>query len=232
MSDLLATQREIAAAITEKLQLKLSRDDKKGLSKQYTHINEAYQLYLKGRYYYSKRSKDDLERAIALFKQAIDLDPNFALAHVGVSDIYFVMSSYAYLSPKEAIPQATAAARRALQIDPELAEAHSSYASALTVELNWVEAEREFKRALELNPNVAEIHYRYGLEYLAPLGRFDEAITEIKQSLELEPLSLPIGANLAGVYLYARKNDLALDQAKKTIALDPNHTTARFWLGL
>ncbi|MGI8734191.1 MAG: protein kinase domain-containing protein [Pyrinomonadaceae bacterium] len=231
MSDLLATQREIATAITEKLQLKLSGADAKGLNKQYTQSNEAYQLYLKGRYYYNKRSKDGLERAIASFRQAIELDRNFALAHVGISDSYFVMPSYAYLSPKEATPQSLNAARRALQIDADLAEAHSSYASGLTVERNWAEAEHEFRRALELNPNVAEIHYRYGLEYLAPLGRLDESIVEIRRALDLEPLSIPMSANLAGVHLYARKNDLALEYARKAAALDPNHPTAKFWLG-
>ena len=115
MSELLTTQREIARAITEKLQVKLSGTAAKGLNKQYTQSSDAYQLYLKGRHYYNKRSKDGLERAIESFKQAIELDPNFALAHVGISDSYFVMPSYAYLSPKEAIPQALTAARRALQ---------------------------------------------------------------------------------------------------------------------
>lgn len=231
MSDLLATQREIATAITEKLQVKLSGTAAKGLNKQYTQSSDAYQLYLKGRHYYNKRSKNGLERAIESFKQAIELDQNFALAHVGISDSYFVMPSYAYLSPKEAIPQALAAARRALQIDPELAEAHSTYASALASERHWGEVDREFKRALELNPNVAEIHYRYALEYLAPLGRLDESIAEMRRALDLEPLSIPMSANLAGLYLYARKNDLALEQAKKAASLDLNHPTATFWLG-
>jgi eukaryotic-like serine/threonine-protein kinase len=231
MSDLLTTQREIATAITEKLQVKLSGTAAKGLNKQYTQSSDAYQLYLKGRHYYNKRSKDGLERAIESFKQAIELDQNFALAHVGISDSYFVMPSYAYRSPKEAIPQALTAARRALQIDPDLAEAHATYASALASERNWAETEHEFRRALELNPRVAEIHYRYALEYLAPQGRLDEAIAEIKRAIELEPLSIPMSANLAGLYLYARKNDLALEQAQKAAALELNHPTATFWLG-
>ena len=231
MSELLTTQREIATAITEKLQVKLSGTAAKGLNKQYTQSSDAYQLYLKGRHYYNKRSKDGLERAIDSFKQAIELDQNFALAHVGISDSYFVMPSYAYLSPKDAIPQALTAARRALQIDPDLAEAHSTYASALASERNWAESEHEFRRALELNPRVAEIHFRYALEYLAPQGRLDEAIAETKRAIELEPLSIPLSANLAGLYLYARKNDLALEQAQKAAALEANHPTATFWLG-
>ena len=202
MSDLLATQREIASAIAGKLQLKLSGDEK-GLNKRYTNNNEAYQLYLKGQYHYAKRTKTDLELGIEEFKQAIALDPNFALAFVGMSDCYYVMPSYSYMSGKDAIPQAKAAAQRALQIDPNLAEAHAAYAAALTfVDLNWDEAGRAYKRALELDPNVATIHYGYAINYLLPTKRLDEAISEVKRSLELEPLSIPMGANLAGLYLF------------------------------
>jgi eukaryotic-like serine/threonine-protein kinase len=231
MSDLLATQREIASAIAEKLQLKLSGDEK-GLTKPYTDNNEAYQLYLKGQYHFAKRTKADLERGIAEFEKAIALDPNFALAYVGISATYTVMPSYGYLSGREAVPRAKAAAQRALKIDPGLAEAHAAYAAGLTyVDLNWEEAEREFKRALELNPKVASIHYTYAMNYLLPMKRLDEAIAEVKRALELEPLSIAMGANLAGLYLYARKNELALEQAKKIIALEPNHITAKIWLG-
>ena len=230
MSDLLATQREIASVITEKLQLRLSGDEK-GLNKRYTDNNEAYQLYLKGRYHFAKRTKADIEQGIADFKQAIALDPNFALALVGISDSYVVMPSYGYMPGREAIPLARAAAKQALQIDPNLAEAHASYAATPYYDLNWGESEREYKRAIELNPNVASNHYGYALHYLVPMKRFDEAISEIKRALELEPLSIPMGANLAGVYWYAGKNDLALEQAKKIYALEPNHVTARIWLG-
>lgn len=229
MSDLLATQREIAAAIAEKLKLRLSGDEK-GLSKRYTNNNEAYQLYLKGRYHYAKRNKADVELSIAEFKQAIALDPSFALAHVGIAESYTTMPSYAYMSPRDAIPLAKAAAKRALELDPNLAEAHASYASAPYLDLTWPESERDYKRAIELNPNVATIHYSYALHYLLPMKRFDEAISEVKRALELEPLSIPMGANLAGTYIYARKNDLALEQAKKVFALEPNHITAKIWL--
>jgi serine/threonine-protein kinase len=229
MSNLLATQREIASAIAEKLQLKLSGDEK-GLNKSYTNNNDAYQLYLKGRYHYAKRTKADVELSIAEFKQAIALDPNFALAHVGISDSYAVMPSYAYMSGRDAMPLAKAAAKQALQIDPNLAEAHASYAAAPYYDLSWSESEREYKRAIELNPNVATNHYGYALNYLLPQKRFDEAIAEVKRALELEPLSIPMGANLAGVYLHARKNELALEQAKKVFALEPNHVTAQIWL--
>ena len=229
MSDLLATQREIASAIAEKLQLKLSGDEK-GLNKRYTNNNDAYQLYLKGRYHYAKRAKADVELSIAEFKQAIALDPNFALAHVGISDSYAVMPSYAYMSGRDATPLAKAAAKQALQLDPNLAEAHASYAAAPYFDLSWSESASEYRRAIELNPNVATNHYGYALNFLLPQKRFDEAIAEVKRALELEPLSIPMGANLAGIYIYARKNDLALEQAKKVFALEPNHVTAMIWL--
>jgi eukaryotic-like serine/threonine-protein kinase len=231
MSELLTTQREIAGEITNKLQLKLSGEGEQKLAKKYTDSNEAYQLYLKGLFHFANRTKEDVQKAIAYFQQATGLDPNFALAYVGISQSYSMMPSYSYLSPKEAFPQAKAAAQKALEIDPSLADAHAALATTFAAyDWNWAEAEREFKRAIELNPNVADIHYRYGLIYLIPVGRMDEAIREIKRALELEPLSIAMNANLAGAYMYARQNDLALAQARKTFDLEPSHITARVWL--
>lgn len=232
MSELLATQREIAAEITQKLKLKLSGDEK-GLIKHYTNSNEAYQLYLKGRYHLAKRTKDDMQRSIEYFQQAIGLDPNFALAYASIADCYNQMPAYSYLSSKEAFPQAKVAAQRALEIDPALAEAHTALANYFAVyDWNWAEAEREFKRAIELDPNNAAAHFRYGQLYLAPLGRHDEAITEFKRAFELEPLSLVIGAIFAEEYMYAGQNDRALEQARKTYDLEPNHPTVRSFLGV
>jgi serine/threonine protein kinase/tetratricopeptide (TPR) repeat protein len=232
MSDLLATQREIASAITEKLQLKLSGEAEQKLAKKSTDNNEAYQLFLKGQFLYDKRTKDSLQQSIDAYQAAIKLDPNYARAYVGISRSYTVMPSYAFLSPNEAMPKSKAVVERALQIDPNLAEAHGALANILALyDWNWAESEREFKRAIELDANVAEIHNRYSRGYLSPLGRFDEAIAEIKRAVELEPLSIPIGSNLVVAYLRARKYDLALEQAKKTSSLDPNHPSARAWLG-
>jgi TolB-like protein/Tfp pilus assembly protein PilF len=231
MSELLTTQREIAGEITNRLQLKLSGEGEQKLAKKYTDSNEAYQLYLKGLFHFANRTKEDVHKAIEYFQQATRLDPNFALAYVGISQAYSLMPSYSYLSPGEAAPPAKAAAQKALEIDPSLADAHAALATTLAgYDWNWAEAEREFKRAIELNPNVADIHYRYGLIYLLPAGRMDEAIREIKRALELEPLSIAMNANLAGAYMYARQNDLALAQARKTFDLEPNHITARVWL--
>ncbi|MCA1850236.1 MAG: protein kinase, partial [Acidobacteria bacterium] len=207
MSELLQTQREIAAVIAQKLQLKLSGGEK-GLTKKYTDNNEAYQLYLKGRFHFAKRTDEDLRRSIELFRQAINLDPKFALAYVGVAESYAVMPSYPYMSPAEAVPQSKAAVAKALELDPELPEAHTVAAmNAATYDWNWAEAEREFKRALELGPNLAITHYRYAWVYLSPLGRHDEAIAEMKKAMELEPLSLIQGANFAAVLMYARQYD-------------------------
>ena len=194
-----------------------------GLSKRYTENNEAYQLYLRGRFHFAKRTKDDILKGLEYFKQAISLEPNYALAHAAIADSYNSMPPYAYLSPKEAIPQAKAAVIRALEIDPTLAEAHTAWANALAVyDWNWVEAEREFKRALELNPNDSGTPWRYGIFYLMPLGGLDEVIVELKRALELAPLSLIHGANLSMACLYGRQYDRALAQAKTTYGLEPN----------
>jgi len=231
MSDLLATQREISAAIAQKLQLKLGANESKGLTKHYTDNNEAYQLYLKGRFYFAKRTNDDLRRSIEAFEQAIRLDPNFALAYVGKAESYSVMPSYGYLAQKDCVPQAKIAISKALELDPELPEAHTVSAMIIaSYDWNWAEAEREFKQALQLDPNLALTHFRYAWTYLSPLGRHDEAIAEMKRAMELEPLSLQQGANFSSVYMYARKYDLAAEQAEKTLALDPSFFAAKNWL--
>lgn len=230
MSDLLATQREIAAAIAEKLQLKLIGGEK-GITKRYTNNNEAYQLYLKGRFHFARRTNYDMFKSIDLFKQAVQLDPNFALAYVGIAESYSTMPSYPYASPKECVPQAKAAVARALEIDSELPEAHTVAAMiASTHDWDYPLAEREFKRSLELNPNLAITHYRYGWTYLSPLGRHDEAIAAMKRAMELEPLSIMQGANFAAVLMYAGRFDEAVEQARKTYELDPSHIGAQNWL--
>jgi serine/threonine-protein kinase len=231
ISDLLATQREIAAEITGNLKVKMSGEDQQDLAKHYTDNNEAYQLYLKGRYHYAKRQKDDIERGIEYFQEAIQRDPNFALAYSGIADCYNSMPSYPYLSAKEAYPRAKAAAQRALEIDPTLAEAHTALAVSLSAyDWNWGEAEQEFKRAIELNPNYPNAHFYYCLNYLLPMGRTDEAINEIKRAVALDPLNLTINANLGLTYMYARQYDQAVEQGRKTYDLEPNHPSGSFWL--
>jgi TolB-like protein/Flp pilus assembly protein TadD len=233
MSDLLATQREIATAITQKLELKLSGTDAKGITKRYTDSNDAYQLYLKGRYSFAKRTGGDMLRAIEYFREAIKLDPKFALAYARISETYGSMPAYPYLTPKEAFPEAKAAAQRALEIDPSLAEAHTFLAYSLVInDWNWTEGERSFKRAIELDPNNATAHFRYGQVYLGAIGRIDEAIAEMKRGLDLEPLDINMGASLAWGYFVAGQKDKGLEQAKKTYDLDPGHPLARWMLAL
>ncbi len=231
MADLLATQREIATAIAQKLQLKLAGNESNGITKHYTDNNEAYQLYLKGRFHFAKRTDEDIRRSIELFRQAISLDPKFALAYVGIAESYAVMSSYPYMSPAEAMPQAKAAVAKALEMDPDLPEAHTiAGVIATTYDWNWPEAERRFTRALALDPNLATTHFRHAWVYLSAMGRHDEAIAEMKRAMELEPLSVQQGANFAAILIYARQFDAALEQAKRTYDLDPNHVGAQHWL--
>lgn len=232
MTELLATQREIVTEITDKLKLKLTGEVEQKLAKRYTANNEAYQLYLKGQYHYAKRTKEDVLKGIDFFEQAIQLDPDFALAYVAISDSYASMPAYPYLSPKDAFPKAKTAAEKALSIDPDLAEAHAALAFCLTnYDWNWTEAESEFKRSLALGPNLAFAHSRYGWVYLSPMGRSDDAIAELKQALELEPLALTTGSFLAQTYMYARQNQPALEQAQKTYELDQSFVLGRYALG-
>jgi serine/threonine-protein kinase len=228
MSDLLSTQREIAATIVQKLQLQLAGNDK-GVT--YTDNNEAYQLWLKARFHFAKRTREDLYKSIEILEQAVKLDPNFALGYVGIAESWTVIPSFPYGSPGDCVPKAKAAVQRALELDPELPEAHAVSAMiAATYDWDWAKAEAGFKRALELDPNLAITHYRYAWTYLSPMGRHDEAIAEMKIAMEKEPLYLIQGANFAGVLMYARRFDEAVAQAKKTYDLDPNFIGGRNWL--
>jgi TolB-like protein/Tfp pilus assembly protein PilF len=231
-SELIELQTEIARDVSSRLKSKLSGVEETKVTKTYTANPEAYRLLLKGRFYFSKRTKEDVLRSIESYKEAIGLDPSFALAYVGVADSYGIMTAYGYAAPNDVIPQAKAAAQRALQIEPDLAEAHAAYAKLIAdYDWNWLESEREYKRAIELNPNVALTHYQYGFACLVPLGRFDEAINQLQTALELEPLSVPAAGCLAGAYAFARRNDLALQAGRQAVALESNHPTARMYLG-
>ena len=230
MSDLLGLQRDITTTIIQKLQLKLTGNEK-AITKKYTDNNEAYQLYLNARFHFARRTKEDIYKSIDLYQQAVDLDPNFALAYSALAESWSVIPSYPYASPAECYPKAKAAAAKALELDPELPEAHTVAGMiAATYDWDWATAEREFQRSLELDPNLALTHYRYAWTYLSPLGRHDEAIAEMRKATELEPLSLMQGANFAGVLMYARRYDEAIAQAQKTLDLDPQFFGGRSWL--
>jgi len=231
MSDLLATQREIATAITEKLQLKLTGNENTGITKKYTDNNEAYQLYLKGRFFWNKRTEPDINRSIEFFNDAIKLDPKFALAYSGLADSYQVLPSYQEdPKPSETYPKARAMAEKALEIDPTLAEPHAAI-GVVYHEYEWkfADAEREFKRSIELNPNYASAHQWYG-EFLANMGRHDESIAEMKRALELDPMSLIINTTMGGMYYVARRYDESLAQFRKAFEIDPNFIKAHVQL--
>jgi serine/threonine protein kinase/Tfp pilus assembly protein PilF len=225
LSDVLAVQQDITGAISARLRERLSGETKKQIAKGGTSDPEAYQLYLKGRFYWEKRTQDSLEKAKDYFNQAIEKDPNYALAYVGLADYYYVVSDYAPVSAVDVAPKARSAAQRALAIDDTLAEAHAVLAGSDENLWEWDAAEREFRHALELDPNNGTAHQWYGL-FLSYLGRQDEAHAQFRRALELDPLNLTFNNNLAMSYSAARQYDQALDQFRKTIDMDPNYASA------
>jgi TolB-like protein/Tfp pilus assembly protein PilF len=230
LSDIFTVQEEISQEISEKLRLRLSREEKKKLTKRYTENVEAYQLYLKGRYYASKYSKEGFKKGIEYFNQAIAMDPSYSLGYEGLAYNYIVASEW-LLPARDAIPKVRAAANKALELDEKLAEAHTWLGSACYwYDWDWVAAEREFKRAIELNPNYATAHQVYGL-HLTLLGRFDQALEENKRAQELDPLSLETNTFLGLSLYFARRYDQAIEQLRKTMEMDPNYWFAYLYLG-
>ena len=227
MSDLLATQREIASTITEKLQLKLSGENAKGITKKYTDSNEAYQLYLKGRYLWNQRTGESLKRATEAYNQAIEKDPGFALAYAALAETYVLFANYEVSSPADSMPQSKAAALRALELDDSLAEAHSALGWYLCqYEFDWIGGEKEFKRAIELNPNYATAH-QWLASVFAQTKRFDDAQAEVKRAADLDPLSPIIAVNVAFDFWEARRYDEALKEFDRTLLLHPDFTVAQ-----
>jgi eukaryotic-like serine/threonine-protein kinase len=225
VSDLLAVQREIAGEITNGLRLKLSGEQQTRLSKHYTDNSEAYQLYLRGRFYWNKRTGEALKKSIEYFNQAVENDPTYALAYAGLADAYGLLPSYSAASPHEAFPKAKAAATKAIELDDSLAEAHTSLANALfNYDWNLSEATREFLRAIELNPNYATAHHWYSDGPLLVMGRFDDAVAGMKRAQELDPLSLIINAEIGVSYTFAGQYDRAIEQFHRTLDMDPNLT--------
>jgi eukaryotic-like serine/threonine-protein kinase len=227
-SDLVTLQSEIARDVSSKLKSKLSGADAAKVEKHYTANAEAYQLYLKGRFYWNKRTTDALRQAAEFYKQAIEKDPNYALAYSGLAETYVLFPAYSVASPKDSMPQAKAAATRALEIDDSLAEPHGALGRYLNYyEWDRVGAEKEFRRAIELNPNYATVHDWLGAENLALRKRFDEALVSQRRAEELDPLSLSISANVGWTLFFARRYDEAIAQFNRTLSLDPNFYVAR-----
>jgi tetratricopeptide (TPR) repeat protein len=227
--DLAVMQEEISTQISTKLRLRLTADEKKRLTKGFTENSEAYQLYLKGRYFWNKRTPPDTQKAIEYFQQAIEKDPGYALAHAGLADSYVIPANP--LQRLDANPKAKAAARRALELDDTLAEAHTSLAYASMFDYDWPAAEKEFQRALQLNPNYPTAHQWYA-EYLAEMGRPDEAIAEVKQAERLDPLSSVIVWNVGRILYFARNYDGAIEQLGKVLELDPDNERAHAYIAL
>ena len=225
MSDLLTVQQDITGAIAAHLRERLSAAPKKEVAQGGTRDPEAYQLYLKGRYYWGKRTQESLEKSKEYFDQAIQKDPNYAQAYVGLADYYNVVSDYSPIPDSEAGPKSRAAAEKALAIDGSLAEAHTALAGAHWSLQEYADAEREFRRALELNPNYANAHHWYGL-FLSWDARPTEAISHLRRAVELDPLNMQYNTNLGQAFGNARQYDASVEQLKKTLEMDPNYPQA------
>jgi TolB-like protein/tetratricopeptide (TPR) repeat protein len=229
LTDIFAVESEIAKTIADTLQTKLSGSEQRAIAARPTESTEAHQLYLKGRFFWNKRTGNDLKKSIDYFQQAIAADPNYALAYAGVADGYVLLPGYTAGTPRDCYPKAKAAAKKALELDDTLAEAHTTLAMAIwSYEFDFAQANREFQRAIEVNPNYATAHQQYGNVTLSALGRFDDAIAEGKRAVELDPLSLIINADLGSDYYFARRYDEAIAQQRKTLEMDPGFYYARF----
>ena len=233
-SELLQTQREIAHEIVEKLKLKVSGQET-GLAKHYTESNEAYQLYLKGRFYFNKRSPEGMAKALDYFHEAIEKDANFALAYSGLADTYDLTGTPdagGAMRPGEALPKAKEAALKAIELDATLAEPHVSLAHVkYYYDRDWAGAEQEFKRAIELNPNYPQAHHWYAI-YLVWVGRTDEGMMEIRRAQDLDPLSLPISMTMGWLLCDVNRTDEGIEELRKTLEMDPSFVIAHHRLAL
>jgi len=230
LKDIFAVEDSISERVAEAVLPQFSGEDKKLLAKRQPESPQAHDAYLKGRYFWNKRTEEGLQKGISYFQQAIDAEPNFARAYSGMADCYVLLYDYNMLSPAVAVPKAKAAALKAIELDNTLSEPHSSLGYVETLyDWNWAEAENEFKTAIALNPNYATAHHWYGLQ-LAFEGRFDESLQEITRAQQLDPLSLPISSNLGRVLYFSRRYDRAVEQLKATIDLDQNFWGAHYKL--
>src|SRR2546426_4128649 len=230
LTDIFAVESEIAKTIAETLQARLTGSEKSLIAKTPTVNPEAYELYLKGRFFWNKRTGDDLRKSIGYLKQAIAKDPRYALAYAALADSYGLLRFYGGASPAESVVPAEAAAKKALELDDSLAEAHASLGLIATEELEVNRGVNELERAIQLNPNYATAHHWLGLA-LATLRQSDRSIAELKRALELDPLSMIINADLSIIYLYARRYDAAEAQARKTLEIDSRSFVAHYYLG-
>jgi TolB-like protein len=225
LSDLLSIQREIAAEVSARLREKLAAKAQAQITRGGTADPQAYQLYLKGRYYWDKRTLDAVNMAGDFFNQAIAKDPGYALAYVGLADYWIVIPGISPLPAGAALPKLKAAAEKALSLDDELPAAHLALAMAYLSNWEWAAADREFQRTLELDPRLSNAHHWYG-GHLSTLARHQEAISHLQRAVELEPFNLQYNSNLARAYANARMYDQAIIHYKKTSGMDPNFANA------
>ena len=231
-TDKFAMQDSISQQLVQTLALNLSGDERKQLTRRYTENTDAYEAYIRGRFWWNKRYDEGFRKAIDYFNQAIALDPNYALAYAGLADCYAILSPYNVSAPEDSFPRAKVAVMKALAIDEQLVEARTSLAHITWMyDWDWTGAEREFKRAIDINPNYATAHEWYSV-YLSAMGRHDEAIRTARRAYELEPLSLAIIRDLARAYYHARQYDEAIAAYLKAIELDPRHYRHNSWLEL
>ncbi len=229
-ADIILVQEEISKEILANLRVKLSGEEQKQLNRRPTESAEAYELYLKGRFYWNEVTEDGFRKAINYFNQAVERDPGFALAYAGLADSYIQLGIDFSLPVKETMPKATAYAAKALKLDERLAEAHVSLGTcSLVYEWDWAAADKEFSRAQQLNPNYAEAYHFRG-HYLEAMGRTDEAIAEIKRGLDLDPVSLFINNELGWAYYHAQQYDLAIKQYRKGLEVDPRFALSAYSL--
>lgn len=229
--DLLAIEDDIGKQITQQLRASLGGKASSRTRRPRTRNTAAYEAYLKGRYYWSKRTEAELRKGAECFEQAIALDPSYALAYAGLADFYIILGWYSYVAPCESYPRAKAAATRALQIEPNLAEAHTAMGFiSLLYDWEMPAAEKHFRRAIELNPGYAPGHHWYA-DFLAANGRLEESWREAQRAHELEPLSLIINWNLGWIRYFSRQYDEAVAQFRNTLELDPNYLVAYMFLG-
>lgn len=230
LDDVFAIQSDIAGK-AEALKVKLLGSEERRIEKKATENLEAYQLYLQGRYFWNKRTKEGLMKGIEYFEQAIRKDPNYALAYAGLAECYSILGNNGLLPPKEVYPQAKVAAMRALELDDKLAEVQTALAFVKYHDFDFSGAEKGIKQAIELNPSFATAHYYYADFLLWIVGRTDEGIAEHKRAQELDPLSLIVSAGLGGALYLARRYDEAVEQLQKTLEMDQNFAVAHTCLG-
>jgi len=229
-SDLLEIEEEFATEIAKALGLELTGEEEEELAKRYTDNVEAYQLYLRGRYYWNQRSKEGFEQAIGHFNQAIDIDPGYALAYAGLADAFVLQGVYRHVSGREALQAAEKAATSARDLDDSLAEAHASLGLLAIFRFDWEVAERELLRGLQLNPKYPTAHHYHG-HYLKARGQFDEALAEYRQAQALDPVSPRITMDLGLELTRKGEYDLAIEQFSNALELQPNFATAHANLG-